>query len=176
MAGHYLVELITEKDIRSKVKELGRQISRDYETKSVFVIGVLKGSFVFLADLIRELDIPAEVSFISLSSYAEGTTTSGSVRLLRGIDEQLEGRDLLIVEDIVDSGHTVAYLVEALGLRNPNSVRICALLDKPARRVLSVRTDYYGFEIGDEFVVGYGLDYAGKYRNLKSISKVVFSE
>ncbi len=167
-------EYISEKDIRAKVAELGKRIQGDYKDKPLLMIGVLKGSVVFLADLIREVNLPVEISFISVSSYSSGIATSGSVRLLCDIDKPLKGRDVLIVEDIVDSGYTVGYLMETLQVRKPASVKVCALLDKPSRRLSDVKPDYVGFEIEDEFAVGYGLDYAGKYRNLKYIAKIVF--
>ncbi|MDR0454659.1 MAG: hypoxanthine phosphoribosyltransferase [Deferribacteraceae bacterium] len=171
---HSLAEFITEDDIRLKVAELGKRIVNDYKDKSVLMVGVLKGSFVFLADLMREIDMPVEISFIALSSYALGSVSSGSVRLLCDTDESLEGRDVLVVEDIVDSGSTLNYLIETLAARKPDSIRICAFLNKTGRRLSDIKVDYMGFEINDEFVVGYGLDYAGKYRNLKYIAKIEF--
>jgi len=172
--GQSIIEYISENDIRLRVAELGKRISYDYKDKSILMVAVLKGSFVFLADLVREVNLQTEVSFVSLSSYADDIVSSGSVRLLCDIIEPLTGKDVLIVEDIIDSGLTISYLMEKLTVQKPNSIKICALLDKPSRRLSEVRIDYVGFEIDDEFVVGYGIDFAGKYRNLKSIAKVVF--
>lgn len=162
--------LITEEQIRNRVRELGEQISRDYEGRFPVVVGILKGAIMFLADLAREMTIPAAFDFMAVSSYGASTRTSGIQRILKDLDESIEGRHVLLVEDIVDTGLTLAYLEEYLKARNPASLKICVLLDKPSRRVKEVAIAYRGFEIPDEFVVGYGLDYAEKYRNLPFIS------
>lgn len=161
--------LISEEEIREKVAELGRRISEDYAGKDVLMVSVLKGSFIFMADLTRAIDIHLNVDFMAVSSYGSGTKTSGVVRVLKDLDVPLEGRDLLIVEDILDSGKTLFYLKEMLEQRGPASIRICTLLDKPERRQAEVNADYVGFVVPDEFVVGYGLDYDERYRNLKYI-------
>ena len=173
-AEHSLHEFISSKAIHEKVAALGKQIAGDYQGKDLMVIGILKGSVVFMSDLIRAVDLPLEISFMSVSSYASGIATSGSVRLLCDIDKPLRNKDVLIVEDIVDSGYTISYLIDTLKVRQPNSLKVCSLLDKPSRRLVDIKADYTGFEIEDEFVVGYGLDYAGKYRNLDYIARVEF--
>ncbi len=161
--------LITEKDIQDKVLQLGEAISRDYEGKYPLLIGVLKGATVFMSDLARSIRIPLELNYISISSYGSSAETSGEVRLVKDLDEAVEDRHVLIVEDIVDTGLTLSYLIRNISARRPKSVKVCALLDKPSRRIQEVQIDYKGFEIPDKFVVGYGLDYAQKYRNLPYI-------
>ncbi len=161
--------MLTQEEITEKVKELGAQISEDYEGKRLLMVSVLKGSVVFVADLMRAIDIPLSIDFMSVSSYGASTVSSGVVKIIKDIDINLEGMDLLLVEDILDSGKTLAYLKELLEGRNPASVRIATLLDKPARRKAQVTPDYVGFEVPDEFIVGYGLDYAEHYRNLPYI-------
>ena len=161
--------LITKEEIQDKVKELGRQISQDYKGKNLVLIGVLKGAFVFLADLIRNIDIPVKVDFMAVSSYGTSTTSSGVVRILKDLDSTIEGKDILIVEDIIDTGLTLSYLIGNLKSRGANSVGVCALLDKPERRKVDVKMNYKGFDIPDEFIVGYGLDYSESYRNLDEI-------
>lgn len=161
--------LLTEEQIRAKVKELGAAISADYKNKNLLMVSILKGSVVFMADLMRAIEIPASIDFMSVSSYGSGVKTSGVVRIIKDLDNPIEGRDLLIVEDILDSGMTLSYIIEMLGSRGPSSIKICTLLDKPDRRTVPVETDYCGFTIPDKFVVGYGLDYAEKYRNLPFI-------
>jgi hypoxanthine phosphoribosyltransferase len=156
-------------EVASTVARLASQISRDYHDKNPLLIGILKGSFVFMADLIRCLDFPLEVDFIRLSSYGPGKDTSGNVRVVQGLRSKLQGRHLLVVEDIIDSGITVAYLNEYLKKKRPASLKLCALLDKPSRRRVSVSIDYLGTAVPDRFVVGYGLDYNEKYRNLPDI-------
>ena len=166
--------MITEDTIKARVKELGRQISRDYQGENVLAIGVLKGSVIFMADLVREMtDVNVEIAFLAVSSY-QGTDSTGSVRLLYDLDRPLHGVNVLIVEDILDTGNTLTYLTKTLKVRNPASLKIVALLDKPERRVAPIELDYKGFEIEDKFVVGYGLDYDGYYRNLKNICTVEF--
>ncbi len=161
--------LISAEEIAEKVRELGAQISKDYEGKNLLMVSVLKGSVVFVADLMRSIHIPVSIDFMAVSSYGASTKSSGVVKIIKDIDINLEGMDLLIVEDILDSGKTLAYLKELLEGRNPASVRIATLLDKPARRKADVKPHYCGFEVPDEFIVGYGLDYAEHYRNLPYI-------
>ncbi len=162
--------LISEEQIRKRIGELAEEIRSDYEGKRPLFIGVLKGSFVFLGDLIREMDIDLEVDFMSTSSYGDATTTSGVVRLTKDLDVAIEGRDVIIVEDIVDTGLTLRYLCNLLRQRLPSSLAVCTLLDKSARREVDVQIDYCGFDIEDGFVVGYGIDYAQKYRQLPLIA------
>lgn len=162
--------LITVDDINKKVKELGQQISKDYENRELLVIGILKGSIVFLSDLVRNISQPLIMDFMDVSSYGTSTHTSGVVRILKDLDTDITGKDVLIVEDIVDTGLTLSYLKDNLLSRNPASLKICSFLDKPERRKADIMPDYCGFEIPDEFVVGYGLDFAEKYRNLSYIA------
>ena len=158
--------LITEAELREKVAELGERITADFSGKNLMVISVLKGSVIFLADLIRSISLPLKMDFMSVSSYGAGVKTSGVVRIIKDLDMPIEGCDLLIVEDILDSGNTLSYLTALLRRRNPASIRIATLLDKPDRRVTDISPDYVGFVIPDEFVVGYGLDYDEHHRNL----------
>jgi hypoxanthine phosphoribosyltransferase len=163
--------LISAERIQQRVRELAAEIGRDYQARGdVHLVCVLKGAFVFMADLIRGLDLPATLDFMAVASYAHGTTSSGEVRVLKDLDTALQGRDVLIVEDIVDSGLTLQYLQGILSARGPRSVRTACLLSKPSRRTVEVPVDYVGFEIADRFVVGYGLDHAGRYRNLPHIA------
>lgn len=165
--------LVSEEDVDKKIREIGEQISRDYAGKSVHLICVLKGGVFFMCELAKRISVPVSMDFMSVSSYGADTKSSGVVKIIKDLDEPLEGKDVIIVEDIIDSGRTLSYLVEVLKQRNPNSIHICTLLDKPERRVKKqVVVDYVGFEIPDEFVVGYGLDYAQKYRNLPYIGVV----
>ncbi|HHX96721.1 MAG TPA: hypoxanthine phosphoribosyltransferase [Clostridia bacterium] len=166
MRHHLQKILITEKQIEEKVKELGALISRDYEQKDLVIIGVLKGAVVFLADLIREIKIPLALDFISTSSYGASTRTSGVVRILKDLDKDITAKDVLLVEDIIDTGLTLSYLTDNLRARQPASLKICTFLDKPERRQLILKPDYKGYDIPNDFVVGYGLDYNEKYRNL----------
>lgn len=161
--------MLSETELHEKVVELGGKISRDYADKNLLLVSVLKGSVIFMADLMRAITIPATVDFMSVSSYGSGTKTSGVVKIVKDLDIPLEGYDLLIVEDILDSGKTLEYIIELLEARNPRSIKICTLLDKPERRQVNITASYSGFVIPDEFVVGYGLDYAEKYRNLPFI-------
>lgn len=158
--------LISEERLAARVAELGAQISKDYEGKKLIILGVLKGSVVFMTDLLRKITIPVEMDFMAVSSYGSGTKTSGVVKILKDLDRLIQGYHVLIVEDILDSGMTLSYLTELLRDRNPASIRIATLLDKPDRRKVDIKPDYVGFVIPDEFVVGYGLDYAELYRNL----------
>ena len=160
--------LISEEEIQKKVQEMGRQISEDYKDKNLLMVSVLKGSVIIMADLMRAITIPARIDFMSVSSYRNGTVHK-SLKILKDLDIPLEGYDLLLVEDILDSGKTLYSLREMLRQRNPRSIRIATLLDKPERREEDIRPDYYCFQVPDEFVVGYGLDYAEKYRNLPFI-------
>ncbi|MFG6373238.1 MAG: hypoxanthine phosphoribosyltransferase [Oscillospiraceae bacterium] len=159
----------SEEQLKAKVAELGAAITRDYQGKSPVLVSVLRGSYIFMADLTRAIDLPCTVDFMSVSSYGAGTTSSGQVKILKDLSEPIEGKDLIIVEDILDSGNTLFYLRDVLAARKPASIAICTLLDKPERRTKPIQADYSGFEVPDAFVVGYGLDYAEKYRNLPYI-------
>jgi len=164
--------LFSEEDIRRRVKELGAQITLDYAGKSPLLIGILKGCFVFLADVSRCIDMDCEIRFLTASSYGFSSVTSGKVRIDKDIDFEIEGRHVIVIEDILDSGVTLTALCDYIRERKPASLKICALLDKPARRQVNVSIDYLGFECPDEFVVGYGLDYAERYRNLPFIASL----
>ena len=164
--------LVSEEALKAKVAELGAQISRDYEGRNLVLVSILKGSVVFMADLMRAVTIPCSIDFMVVSSYGNGTKTTGEVQIIKDIAQPIDGRDLLIVEDILDSGVTLHYLMQILAARGANSIRLCTLLSKPERRKIDVNVDYLGFEIPDEFVVGYGLDYDQKYRNLPFIGVV----
>ncbi|HKC90434.1 MAG TPA: hypoxanthine phosphoribosyltransferase [Candidatus Limnocylindria bacterium] len=158
--------LVSAEDIGAKVRELGTRIAADYAGKDLVLVSILKGALPFLADLMRATQIPLALDFLEVSSYGTGTESSGVVRILKDLAQPIEGRDVLVVEDILDTGQTLTYVMEHLRAQRPASVRLCVLLDKPARRVVPVEIDYRGFEIPDKFVVGYGLDYAERYRNL----------
>jgi len=162
--------LVPAEDLTRRVRELAQEVSRDYADKDLLLIGVLKGAVFFLSDLMRHLDIPVEVDFMAVASYGSATDSSGVVRILKDLDVAIEGRDVLIVEDIVDSGLTLQYLMRNLGSRNPRTLEVCALLTKPERRKVDLPTRYVGFEIPDRFVVGYGLDYAERHRNLPFVA------
>jgi hypoxanthine phosphoribosyltransferase len=162
--------LVPADDLQRRVRELAEAISRDYAGRSLLLVGVLKGAVFFLSDLMRHIDIPVEVDFMAVASYGSATDSSGVVRILKDLDVVIEGRDVLIVEDIVDSGLTLQYLLRNLGSRNPASLQVCALLTKPERRKVELPVRYVGFEIPDRFVVGYGLDYAERYRNLPYVA------
>lgn len=161
--------LISKDEIAKRVKELAKKLDSDYMGKRPLLICVLKGSVMFFSDLIREMKIPMQIDFMSISSYGSGTKSSGEVRMIKDLDGSIENRHVIIVEDIIDSGYTLSYLKRMLYSRHPESVRICALLDKFERREVAIEADYKGFDIGNEFVVGYGLDYAEEYRNLPDI-------
>jgi len=161
--------LIPEAALQARIRELGQAVSRDYDGKDPLLVGILIGAFVFLSDLLRHISIPCGVDFMATSSYGAATESSGIVRILKDLDQSIEGRHVLIVDDIIDTGLTMDYLLETLRARYPASLRVCALLDKVPRRRRAVRIDYRGFEIPDKFVVGYGLDYSGLYRNLPFI-------
>ena len=161
----------TEEEIRAKIRELGQRITEDYKDakETIYCVGILKGAVVFYTDLVREIDLPVHFDFMIASSYGNGTSTSGTVKILKDLDYDVEGKHLIIIEDIIDSGTTMNYLMKYFRERKPKSVKLCALLSKPSRRTVDVSIDYCGFEIPDEFIVGYGLDYAEKYRNLPFI-------
>ena len=164
--------LFTEEELRSRVSQMGAQITQDYQGKDVVLVSVLRGSYIFMADLTRNIDLPCTMDFMSVSSYGAGTASSGQVKITRDLSESIEGKNLIIVEDILDSGNTLYYLRDVLWARKPASIAICTLLDKPERRQKPIKADYMGFEIPDAFVVGYGLDYAERYRNLPYIGIV----
>ena len=167
MNDDILKVLVSEEELKAKVAELGAQISKDYEGKNLVLVSILKGSVVFMADLMRAVSIPCSIDFMVVSSYGGGNTTStGLVKIIKDLDADLTGKDVLIVEDILDTGITLSKLVPVLKMRNPSSVKICTILSKPSRRKVDIEPDYCGFEVPDEFVVGYGLDYDEKYRNL----------
>ena len=166
--------MITEEEIQKKVCELGARISKDYAGKSIHLICVLKGSMFFTCELAKRITIPVTIDTMSVSSYGAGTESTGRVKIVKDLDESIQGKDVLVVEDIIDSGRTLSYLMEMLKDRKPASLHLCTLLDKPSRRVVDVNVDYTGFQIPDEFVVGYGLDYDQKYRNLPYIGVVEF--
>jgi len=157
--------LFSEEELKACVKRIAEEIQRDYAGKEIMLIGVLRGSFVFMADLCRAIDLPCTLDFMSVSSYGKGTSSSGQVQITKDLSEDISGRHVIVVEDILDSGNTLSYLLKILQHRNPASVRLCTLLDKPDRRVKQVEIHYSGFTIPDAFVVGYGLDYAEMYRN-----------
>ena len=165
--------LLSEEEIRTKVRELGGKITADYQNSNLMLVTVLKGAVVFLADLMRQIDVPAEIDFMVVSSYGSGVKSSGVVKIVKDLDVPLAGKDILIVEDILDSGLTLSYIKELLESRGPRSIRIATLLDKPSRRTVPLTVDYSCFQIPDAFVVGYGLDYAEKYRNLPDVCVVV---
>jgi len=162
--------LVQPNDLAQRVKQLGAEISRDYADKDLLLIGVLKGAIFFLADLMRSIEVPCEVDFMAVASYGSATDSSGVVRILKDLDAAIEGRDVLIVEDIVDSGLTLQYLLRSLRARNPRTLEICALLTKPERRKVELDPRYVGFEIPDKFAIGYGLDFAERYRNLPYVA------
>ena len=166
--------MLTEEEVDAKIREIGEQISKDYEGKEVHLICVLKGGSFFMCELAKRITVPVSFDFMSVSSYGAGTNSSGVIRIVKDLDESIMGKDVIVVEDIVDSGRTLSYLMEMLKERQPASLRLCTLLDKPDRRVIQVPVDYTCFQIPDEFVVGYGLDYAQKYRNLPYIGIVEF--
>ena len=161
--------LLSEEQLRQRVRELGEEISKEYAGKEILMIGVLRGAVMFMADLARAITVPVMIDFMAVSSYGTSTSSSGIVRILKDLDEEVAGKHVLIVEDIIDSGLTLSYLVDNIKSRHPASVRICTLLNKPERRKVDLEVNYNGFVVPDEFVVGYGLDYAEKYRNVPFI-------
>lgn len=165
--------LISQEELSARTVELGKQLSKDYDGKEIHMICVLKGGVMFMSDLSKEISVPVSMDFMAVSSYGNETSSSGIVKIVKDLDEAIEGKDVLIVEDIIDSGRTLSYLVQILNDRKPNSIKICTLLDKPDRRVVEVDVDYVGFEIPDLFVLGYGLDYEQFYRNLPYIGNMV---
>ena len=171
MSEHVRV-LLTEKEVDDRIQSIGDQISRDYAGKQVHLICVLKGGSFFMCELAKRITVPVSLDFMSVSSYGSATKSSGVVKIVKDLDESLKDKHVIVVEDIVDSGRTLSYLLEMLKDRGPASLRLCTLLDKPDRRVVDINVDYTGFQIPDEFVVGYGLDYAQKYRNLPYIGVV----
>ncbi len=168
--------MLSEEEVVRRIKEMGERISKEYEGKEVHLIGILRGGCFFMCELAKRITVPVTIDFMSVSSYGMGTTSSGVVKVVKDLEEPLVGKNVIVVEDIVDTGRTLSYLMELLKEQNPESLRLCTLLDKPDRRVSEVHVDYTGFQIPDEFVVGYGLDYAQKYRNLPYIGVVEFEE
>lgn len=168
--------MLSEEKVNARIAELAKQISEDYAGRTVHLVCILKGSIFFTCELAKRITVPVTLDFMSVSSYGDGTKSSGVVRLIKDLDEPLQDKDVIVIEDIIDSGRTLSYLLENLSRRNPASLRLCTLLDKPERRVTDVKVDYTGFVIPDEFVVGYGLDYAQRYRNLPYIGVVTFGE
>jgi hypoxanthine phosphoribosyltransferase len=168
--------MIPEAEVDAMIEEMGQKISRDYEGQELRLICVLKGGVFFACELAKRITIPVSLDFMSVSSYGAGTQSSGVVKIIKDLDDSIEGKNVLVVEDIVDSGRTLNYLLDNLRSRRPKSLALCTMLDKPSRRVVPVKVEYTGFEIPDEFVVGYGLDYAQKYRNLPYIGVIEFSE
>lgn len=161
--------LFSEEELKTRVAEIAAQIDEDYAGREPMLISVLRGSFIFMADLVRSISLPCKLDFMAVSSYGAGTTSSGQVKITKDLSESIEGRDIIVVEDILDSGNTLSYLLQLLQARHPASIRLCTLLDKPSRRTKPVQADYTGFVVDDLFVVGYGLDYAENYRNLPYI-------
>lgn len=164
--------LLTEEEITTRVKELGEEISKDYQGKDLLLVGILKGAVIFMAELCKNIDLPITIDFMAVSSYGNSSRSTGEVKIVKDLDFSVEGKDVLIVEDIIDTGLTLAYLTDNLRKRGANSVRIVTLLDKPDRRNIEVKVDYLGFSIPDEFVIGYGLDYAELYRNLPFVASL----
>lgn len=166
--------LLTEREVDTRIQELGEQISKDYAGENVHLICVLKGGVFFMCELAKRISVPVSMDFLSVSSYGSGTVSSGAVKIIKDLDEPLEGKNVLIVEDIIDSGNTLSKICGLLAARNPASLKIATLLDKPDRREVDVEVDYTGFVVPDKFIVGYGLDYAQKYRNLPYLGEVEF--
>lgn len=161
--------LITKEEIDRKISELASQIEKEYKGKKILMVCILRGAFLFFSDLVRKINLPIEIDFMAISSYGSDATSSGEVKVVKDLNERIEGKDVIIVEDIIDSGYTLTYLKNLFLQRNPKSLKICALLDKPERRKVGIEGDYVGFKIPNEFVVGFGLDYAERFRNLDSI-------
>lgn len=171
--------LVSNAEIAKRAEEIAAQINADYKGKPILVVGILRGASIFLADIFKRLEGDVELDFMSLSSYGSGTNSSGEVKMIKDLSEPVDGKNVLIIEDIIDTGITLSYLIKVLEARNPKSIKLCALLDKPSRRKVELKGDYIGFEIPDEYVVGYGLDYAEKYRNLPDVcvlSKTVYEK
>lgn len=174
MENYHIDVLISEEDVDRRIRELGEQISRDYEGKSVHLICILKGSVYFTCELAKRITVPVTMDFMQCSSYGAATKSSGIVRLVKDLDEPITDREVIIIEDIIDSGRTLSHLKQLLMQRSPSSLKLCTLLDKPDRRVVDVDVEYVGFQIEDKFVVGYGLDYDQHYRNLPYVGVIVF--
>ena len=171
--------LVSNAEIAKRAEEIAAQINADYKGKPILVVGILRGASIFLADIFKRLEGDVELDFMSLSSYGSGTNSSGEVKMIKDLSEPVDGKNVLIIEDIIDTDITLSYLIKVLEARNPESIKLCALLDKPSRRKVELKGDYIGFEIPDEYVVGYGLDYAEKYRNLPDVcvlSKTVYEK
>lgn len=166
--------MYSEEEVSARIREIAKQINRDYEGKEVHLIGILRGGSFFMCELAKRITVPVTIDFMSASSYGMSTTSSGVVKIVKDLEESIVGRNVIVVEDIIDTGRTLSYLLEMLKERQPESLKLCTLLDKPDRRVVEVKIDYNGYSIPDEFVVGYGLDYAQKYRNLPYIGVVEF--
>ena len=164
--------LFSEEEVNARIREIGKQISEEYAGKQIHLVCVLRGGAFFMCELSKRITVPVSLDFMSVSSYGDGTESSGIIKIVKDLDDSLEGKHVIVVEDIIDSGRTLSYLLEMLKERNPKSLKLCTLLDKPDRRVVDVHIDYTGFSIPDEFIVGYGLDYAQKYRNLPYIGIV----
>ena len=175
MSDHHVEVMLTEEEVDAKIKAIGEQISKDYAGKTVHLICVLKGGTFFMCELAKRISVPVTMDFMSVSSYGSDTKSSGIVKIVKDLDESIKDKDVIVIEDIIDSGRTLSHLLELLQNRSPKSLRLCTLLDKPDRRVVDVNVDYTGFCIPDEFVVGYGLDYDQVYRNLPYIGEVVFT-
>lgn len=171
-----ITELIGEEEVERRIRELGEQISKDYAGKTVHLVGILKGACLFMCELAKRITVPVTLDFMSVSSYGSGTQSSGVVRIVKDVDEPVDDKNVLVVEDIIDSGRTMAFLKDLFKDRNAASIRFCTLLDKPERRVVDLHADYVGFRIPDKFVVGWGMDYDQKYRNLPYIGVVSFTE
>lgn len=176
MEAHKVEVLLTEQEVNDKIRELGQKITEDFKGKSVHLVCVLKGGSFFMCELAKRIDLPVSIDFMSVSSYGGDTKSSGVVKIVKDLDESIKDKDVIVVEDIVDSGRTLSYLLELLRDRKPASLTLCTLLDKPSRRVVDVDVKYTGFQIPDKFVVGYGLDYDQVYRNLPYIGEVVFTD
>ena len=180
MKKHHVDILISEQDVRSRIAELGQEITNFYQHKNIHtplvVVGLLRGSFMFMADLVREIHLPVEIDFMTTSSYGNAMNSNHDVRISKDLDGDIKGKHVLIVEDIIDTGYTLQKVRDILNLREPSSLTICTLLDKPSRREVDVPVDWVGFTISDEFVVGYGIDYAQRHRNLGYIGKVILDE
>ena len=176
MRKHHVKEMLTEDAVNKRIRELGEKISEDYEGQEIRMICVLKGGSFFMCELAKRISVPVSIDFMSVSSYGGDTKSSGVVKIVKDLDESIAGKDVLVVEDIIDSGRTLSYLMAMLRDRGPKSLKLCTLLDKPDRRVIDVKVDYTGFEIPDEFVVGYGLDYDQLYRNLPYIGMIEFED
>ncbi len=176
MRKHHVKEMLTEDAVNKRIRELGEKISEDYAGQEIRMICVLKGGSFFMCELAKRISVPVSIDFMSVSSYGGDTKSSGVVKIVKDLDESITGKDVLVVEDIIDSGRTLSYLMAMLRDRGPKSLKLCTLLDKPDRRVIDVKVDYTGFEIPDEFVVGYGLDYDQLYRNLPYIGMIEFED